>query len=185
MRQDRKLVWIRQDLGDEATLEDFARKFLEIFGDKVVSVPQQKKTVLELYSKYAPSGSEKPWSKECDLPPSERVAFQRVWKSEAPDICKECGTSLNCILSHSERKHNDRHYCSEKCRLAGVIETCFKCKRKLDEKNVPPCIFCKPTTRPLNTSKRSLELTAQLWYRGQEPRVNHEPAWKRRRRSSH
>ena len=63
MRQDQKLVWIRQDLGDEATLEDFARKFLEIFGDKVVSVPQQKKTVLELYSKYAPSGSEKPWSK--------------------------------------------------------------------------------------------------------------------------
>ena len=58
MRQDQKLVWIRQDLGDEATLEDFARKFLEIFGNKVVSAPQQKKTVLELYSKYAPSGSE-------------------------------------------------------------------------------------------------------------------------------
>ena len=32
---DEKLAWVRQELGNDAELPDFAAKFVELFGNKV------------------------------------------------------------------------------------------------------------------------------------------------------
>ena len=176
-----KVSFIEHDLGKDKDLFTFAEKFMDLFGSKMKGVVPQKSKCLQLFALYSEQGRN--WKKESDLPPQTLTSFQRIWDPNAPDRCRECGTSLNCKLSDSERKHNDQHYCSEKCRLAGIIEICWKCKRKIDDKSVAPCTFCKTTTGPTNNSKRSLELTTQMWYRGQELHQNHEPAWKSRRRS--
>ena len=71
-----KIAWIREDLGDDASLPDFSRKFLEIFGERVRETVPQKTACLKLYSVYA--RLKVAWVKESDLPPKELVAFERV-----------------------------------------------------------------------------------------------------------
>ena len=45
-----KLLWLRQELGSDASLEDFAVKFIELFGSKLRGKIPQKKAVLKLYA---------------------------------------------------------------------------------------------------------------------------------------
>ena len=52
MDDDIKLEWLAQELGDEANLTDFAKKFKELFGEKLKR-KMQKPRCLELYRQYA------------------------------------------------------------------------------------------------------------------------------------
>ena len=58
----KKVAWIREDLGDDASLPDFSRKFLELFGERVREPTPQKMACLKVYSVYTPR--EVAWQKE-------------------------------------------------------------------------------------------------------------------------
>ena len=99
-----KLEWITHELGEDAEFIPFARKFRELFGEKT---PRSK--CLDLYRKYAkietrkeqgpyPTVAEaqkKLYSMECQVPPEELEAFQKLWDEGAPRRCRE----NNCELS--------------------------------------------------------------------------------------
>jgi len=184
---EEKMIWIRQELGSDATLSQFCAKYIELFGARKVGEIQQKGACLKLYALYAPDSREAAWKKEGDLPPRDLVEFQRVWNPEAPNRCLECRKSIG-------NKSDRDTYCSDKCKRAGVVATCTRCtpERK--------CLYCTAAPswsalgkRKFDTSKldeairrseEQLKRTRQML--GHERRSadpDHEPAWKRRRRS--
>ena len=200
-----KLVSLRQELGRDAELGDFARKFLELFGESVHTPCQQKALVLKIFAEYTPEDSPaRGWKKESDVPPANLVEFQRVWNPDAPARCHECGKALagKCPIP--------RTHCSEACRLAGMRTACARCKRALDDPVHPCCPVCKLGSTPLparptlparkrnpgepdtpgeRLDRRPAERRAMLgmaqrvWFSDQQKDPNWEPAWKRRRRS--
>ena len=197
---DEKLRWLHQELGQGATLEDFARKFLELFGGKVHTTSQQKALVLKLFGAYAQQSPACGWKKESDLPPPDLVEFQRVWDPDAPARCLECGKALP-----GERSSRSTH-CSDACRLAGVRTVCAYCKRALQDSVHPYCTVCKrgsPPPQPparkrnpggpgtigerldkhLAEQRAMLAMAQRVWFTDQQKDPAHEPAWKSRRRS--
>ena len=109
MEDSVKLEWLTLELGGEAELVAFARKFREFFGEKI-GADSQKAACLTLYRKYAniakredlgrhqyetvAEAQEKLYSMECQVPPEELEDFQRVWKENAPRRCLECNKEL-------------------------------------------------------------------------------------------
>ena len=191
---DEKLAWLCQELGQDASLEDFARKFLELFEEKVHTPSQQRSLVLKLFGAYVPQGSPaRKWKKESDVPPADRAQFLRVWNPDAPARCHECGKALagNHPILHS--------YCSEACRHAGTRTTCARCEKVLEDPVHPYCTVCKlgspaPPARKrpapvakldksLAEQRAMLDMAQRVWFTDQRKDPNHEPAWKRRRRS--
>ena len=89
-----KLEWLVHELGGDAGLAAFARKYHELFGEKI-GLDSQKAKCLKLYRQYAniverkdlkrgafPTVAEarkKLYSMECQVPPGELEEFQRVW----------------------------------------------------------------------------------------------------------
>jgi hypothetical protein len=176
-----KVLWMRQDLGDEAALPEFSAKYVDLFGSKRVGVMPQKTACLKLYAMYAPGSAAAAWKKEADLPPSDLAEFQRVWDRSAPLRCKECSKRL------PEGASAVRRFCDEKCREAGVLVVCKQCTPE------QKCSFCrlKPAPRgerildqALSENQSSLKRWREVT--GRTTRVadpEHEPAWKKRRRS--
>ena len=175
------MIWIRQELGIDATLPEFCAKYLDLFSDRKVGAIQQKGACLKLYAQYRPGSEEASWEKEGDLPPRAMEEFQRVWKPDAPSRCRECRKKLEGKASTQDR------YCSSKCRDAGFV---VKCTRgTLAEK----CKFCTLPAAPSGSSKldqalRESEQDLKRWREciGHATRVadpDHEPAWKKLRRS--
>jgi len=75
-----KLLWVRQELGGDASLRSVARKFIELFGSKIRGKAPQKRAILQLYAEYmnvAPI-------KEADLEPRERSLFLQLWEESSP-----------------------------------------------------------------------------------------------------
>jgi hypothetical protein len=176
-----KVLWLRQDLGNEATLPEFSAKYVDLFGSKMLGVIPQKTACLKLYAMYAPGSAAAAWKKEADLPPSDLVEFQRVWDRSAPLRCEECSKPLPKGASVVGR------FCGEKCRDASVLIACKQCTPE------QKCSFCrlKPAPRGERILDRALsesQSTLKRWREvtGRTTRVadpEHEPAWKRRRRS--
>ena len=171
-----KLAWLRQELGGGAELVDFARKYLELFAAKVLTEAVQKLSVLRLYQVYAGAT----YKRECDLPPALLSDFQWVWHPDAPSRCRECGKALTgpCPIEHL--------YCNDACRLAAAALTCRGCSKVLSD--LPHCPDCKLGSvlnwrEPRGDFERMHLKARRLWLcnHGQDP--EHEPAWKRRRRS--
>ena len=80
---EEKLARMRQEVGDEADLQTFAGKWLDMFGDKVHGATSHKAACIRLYGQYAPEGAEaRAWKKECDIAPQERQAFQRFMERQ-------------------------------------------------------------------------------------------------------
>jgi hypothetical protein len=176
-----KLAWMRQELCEDVELCDFAEKFMELFGDKLRGGVPQRAACLKLFRQHAPD-STRDWKtegdrqpKESDLPPADREAFLRVWDPSAK-CCRDCGT-------RHERRGG---YCSDTCAAAGVIVACRECKATLDPATlVPttparPCAFCGP-----KGGKRGhgLLVAQRTWFCSSRPDPEHEPAWKKARRS--
>ena len=174
-----KLEWIKQELQCDVPLEDFAAKFVELFGGKLSGTVPQKNSCLKLYGLYAEEG--RCWEKECDLPPKVQVKFRRVWKASASDRCAECGEALD----------KPGEYCARKgCAHAGMTNIC-RCGQVLDNAH-PYCGACKRGASPLRgvLSERAQEqqgqmsLLQRLCFGGAMTKdPEHEPAWKRRKRS--
>jgi len=178
---EEKVLWIRQELGSNATLPELCAKFIELFGDKLRGPVPQKALCLKLYAMYAPDSREAAWKKEGDLPPRDMVEFQRVWDAEAPNRCLECRKPLEGTAA----SFRDSSYCSDKCKCAGVVATCTRCTPE------QKCRYCqlapsgkRKYTSKLDQGEKQLDRMRQVL--GHERRSvdpDHEPAWKRRRRS--
>ena len=171
-----KLAWLRQELGGEAELIHFARKYMELFNTKVHTESVQKASVLRLYRVYA--GTE--YKRECDLPPALLSDFQQVWHPDAPSRCRECGKAL------TGNYPIERLYCNDACHRAGVGLTCRGCSRVLS--GSPHCPACErggvmSWREPREESERMLLKARRLWLCETNRDPEHEPAWKRRRRS--
>jgi hypothetical protein len=182
---EEKVVWIRQEIGNDAELAAFSVKFLELFGDRLRGAVPQKSACLKLFGVYSDAAPD--WRKECDLPPNVLQDFQRVWEPAAPERCLECNKRAAPGTKHPLRRLG-RAYCSLKCSDAGTIVGCKRCtpERK--------CGFCSLKPAPLGESRldqvlRENELQlkrARHKMTGDatlELDPNHDPAWKRRRRS--
>jgi hypothetical protein len=186
---DEKLAWIRQELGNNADLPDFARCY-EPFADAKKGAAQQKAACLKLFGEH--SGST--WRKECDLPPEELTGFQRAWEPDAPERCCECGKATLPPGRFSLRR-SGRPFCSEACACAGKRLTCRGCGGAVDAEH-PRCSSCAWGLAPAPARAKRSALDAMLEdselalakflrvTRAVECRdYVHEPAWKRRRRA--
>ena len=99
MKESVKLEWLGLELGEGASLVDFARKFRELFGERI----GEKAACLKLYRQYAniaerslrgpystvAEAQKKLYSMECQIPPEELEEFQRNWDLDAPRRCYE------------------------------------------------------------------------------------------------
>ena len=180
-----KVAWIRRELGDDAELDDFAIKFLELFDNKINGAKSQKSTCLELFCKYTPAGSARVWTavnedkpNEKDIPPEDLERFLRVWDERSgrakTKCCHECS-----------KKHKlQGNYCSVICRDAGLTFSCRRCDTILDSgiPRGPGCDLCKKGP-PTPGSCAALEFSWKLWMTNSRKDPAHEPAWKKRRLS--
>ncbi len=174
-----KVPWIRQELGDGVELAAFCIKFIELFGNKLHGNVPQKGACLKLYAMYNPDSPGATWKQEGDIPPLDRVDFQRVWDPDAPCLCLEHGKPLKGRPSIHDM------YCNSKCRDAGRIVRCTQCTA--DKR----CGFCSMDETPLGDSKldkviqkNRLQMKRMRSVLGHETRVvdpSHVPAWKKRR----
>ena len=185
-----KLLWLRQELGKEVDLCDFAQKFLELFSESCRDKAAQKTAILQLYSRYKP---ECQWRKDSDIPPGLREEFQRIWNPEAPKRCKECAAALtgNCPIT--------RDYCNEACAKARLIAVCSKCKQPPEVHNGWRwCPTCQRGGRPPNMDKHpkkkarvehqvgpylDIRQAQNYLFFNERPDPKHSPAWKRKLRS--
>ena len=202
---DEKLPWIKQEVGEGVDLPTFAQAFLDLFGGKLRGAVQQKTKVLQLYARYAPESPEAAWKKESDLPPEDLECFQRVWNPDAPSRCWECGKALVGPMPFG------RHYCNEACRAADKTHACSKCKSAANVVNTEGyyrCTACdkhpglgkrgkRKTTETthaglaavaafderLDRQREMSKMASRIWGMDCAPNPNHEPAWKRPRRS--
>ena len=184
-----KLAWIQSEIGRDEDLTWFAAKFLDLFGSKLRGDVPQKAACLKLFAAYAGGGA----MKESDLAPTDLMAFERVWKPDAPDRCLECSTVLDAR----------GEYCSNKCRNAGLTVVCTRCQGKAESVSirmpteqgadeVEKHLICTACDRPLvigtdeiakwtRNSRRSIAMLGGDFKRTFDDA--HEPAWKQRRRS--
>ena len=126
---EEKLAWIRQELGEGAELEDFAKKWHALFGDKIRGEVPQKAACIKLYGMYAPPEEGRAWRNESDLPPETLEPFQRVWNVDAPERCREC--SKPSEVAHPVRRLGTP-YCSPECAHAGLAVVCKECGAKVN-----------------------------------------------------
>jgi len=188
-----KLAWIQIEIGRDEDLTGFAAKFLDLFGNKLRGDVPQKAACLKLFAAYASGGA----TKESDLAPTDLMAFERVWKPDAPDRCLECSTVLDAPEEGTQSSVLGR-YCSDKCRNAGVTVVCTRCQGKAESVSirmpteVEKHLICTACDRPLvigtdeiakwiRNSRRSIAMLGGYFQRTFDDA--HEPAWKRRRRS--
>ena len=190
-----KLAWLRQELGGNADLLDFARKYLELFRSKVSMEAVQKASVLRLYRQYAGGG----WAKESDLPPAILTEFQQIWNPDAPERCRECAKAL-------VGAHPITHlFCSKGCERAGKVIACARCgsaEHLTESEWGYHCAACSVRAAPrardpkrprskepgdicarLDDQVRQLAMVSRLWDVSFTADPDHEPAWKRRRRA--
>ena len=181
--EEEKVAWLRQELGDFASLRDFAMKFLELLGNKIKGATSQKSACLKLLGQYVPAGSPmRNWKKECDMPPCDLEVFQRVWGPKAPRRCRECAKALTVPGDH---------YCGPKCETASrAIVGCSTCGATLDSYH-PYCSACKIGVPRItrgggyDDQAQMLSKVQRMWVGRYDIRDDpaREPEWKRRRRS--
>jgi hypothetical protein len=182
-----KIAWLRQELGEDTDLTDFARRWLELFGDKT-SAASQKITCLKLFGVY--SGS--PWCKEADLPPAELTEFQRIWDPSAPERCCECNKPAP-PPGRSPLRRLGRPFCSDACACAGERLACRRCSGAVDAVH-PRCATCSWGLEPGHSKGHALddflernELALNKLLRAtravERTDESREQAWKKRRRA--
>ena len=123
MAKSVQLELLTFELGKDADLVSFARKFQEIFGERI-NEGSQKSNCLKLYRQYAniakkdERGSYRTvaeaqtmsYSMECQVPPEELEKFQKLWGEGAPRRCHEnnCEMPAGAPLGqHLCAKHAD------------------------------------------------------------------------------
>ena len=177
---DERLAWVTQELHasgrDQVDLEEFAQKFVSIFGRASRGEAYQKKMCLETFAMYqsTPAG----WKAERDLPPSELECFQRVWDPQAPSRCLECSTKL---------EPGRVGYCCADCKPKPILGACGWCGcvemapgRGSGWEFCAQCNEVRKATIPL---RQSLDSLMQIQWGLTVEDETRAPAWKLRRRS--
>ena len=77
---EEKLAWIHQELEEDADIETFCIKFLDIFADNYTTAKAQKKTALELWCMHK---GRKVITASTELPVDELEWFELTWDAEA------------------------------------------------------------------------------------------------------
>ena len=190
---DEKVVWIRQELGSGATLPEFSRKYIELFGERKVGAAQQKAACLKLYALYRPDAEAAAWKIESDIPPPGWRHFSAVW-GDTRDICDEGGKVSEPGEEHPLRARGN-HFCSQACKTAGVVSQCKRCTPQ------QTCSLCRTVAASARKRRVETAFTEQidaflvenekelkhmreaLGHTASSLDPAHEPAWKRRRRS--
>ena len=170
-----------------------------LFGENLRGAMSQKAACLKLYGQYAPQGAEaRAWKKESELPPDTLEQFLRIWDKTAPERCRECRKALAPGRLHLVRRFGTA-FCSARCAEArGTMFSCRECNEPVSAER-PHCTRCKsglpgpaPARRGHQRSRlddivEENETNMVQWLKRvrceQRPDANHEPAWKRRRRS--
>ena len=183
-----KLLWLRQEIGECASLPDFASTYLGLFGDQVHTPPKQKENVLQLFGLYSPVDSPAcSWRKCSDLPDDLLGDFLRVWDPNAdpPRRCRACPKVLadNVALTC--------HYCSDVCRDAGTLVTCRLCEREKGAARPGECICYttapikpsgnNPIAEAINHNVEQMQKAKRNWYEVRVPNPDYVPPRKRRR----
>ena len=138
---EEKLAWMRQEVGDEADLQTFAGKWLDMFGDRAHGAASQKAACIRLFGQHAPEGAEaRAWKKECDISPQERQAFQRLW-GDNRELCHECGRATLPGQKHLVRRLGCA-FCSTQCATAGTLLSCRECHQPVSAEQLH-CATCK------------------------------------------
>lgn len=109
-----QLEWLLFELGPDAPLDEFAKKFVELFSERVGKA-SQKDTCLRLYRQYAgietrtdlqqgpydrdaevslKMAQKKVYSMTCQVPPEEYEAFAKVFDDTVERRCHEYGCKL-------------------------------------------------------------------------------------------
>lgn len=102
MRNDLKVEWLRDEIGNNnASLSEFAATYLRLFGDTNLK-QSLRNGCLKLYRDYNEAFTAR---RECELPPAELEAFQRVFDSAAPSRCRCC----------SRRVPKGSDFCNQAC----------------------------------------------------------------------
>ena len=150
-RPAEKLEWIVSELGEGADLLDFARKYRELFGEKT-----QKANCLDLYRQYAniakteecgpyptlADARKLSYSMECQVPPEELEAFQKLWDKDAPRRCHENSCELPADAPLGQ------HFCAEHANAGKTITCAYVVEREVvdmgsralhDVFNASPC----------------------------------------------
>ena len=208
-----KLAWIRQEIGEKADLEDFARKWMDLFAGKLHGVVPQKAACIKLYAEYRPPTVGRPWRCESDLPPDVLAPFERIWNPEAPDRCYECGKPVGA--QHVRRL--GMPFCSQRCATVDAVVVCKQCGTRVNpewtgcssckwglwEHSAPPPPLKWPEEQIADMTEEQLLRRVRamnfwwwwdrdvkrccLWmmilYCKISKQSDHVPAWKRRRRS--
>ena len=122
-----KLAMLRQELGEDASLSDFAQAFVDLFKEQTKKAASQKSVCLELYNEYAGTS----YKNASALEPAEHEAFEKVWD---PDVrlCWGCAKALPVDAPSAQR------YCDDACEHAGLRTSCRNCppeKQKVSNRN--------------------------------------------------
>lgn len=116
MTKEHKVEWIRDELGGDASLEEFARVYCRLFADKGCA-EKRRTTCLGLYCVFNPTFKAK---KECKLSPIQLQAFQRVFDPAALSRCRWCSKQIPLELG--------KIYCNLTCaEAANPPQQCRTC----------------------------------------------------------
>ena len=120
---------------------------------------RRKGAVLQLYAEYAPELSEaRAWREERDLPPSVLAQFQKAWGAP-PEVVLRNG-SLVCKV------------CGRGAESAGKMA-----------RGAPKGLEETELGKSIKRNAESLQMASNIWGFSAERDPDHQPAWKRRRRS--
>ena len=144
-----KLAWIRQEIGNDADLEEFSEKWRELFSGKFSCESSQRAACLKLYGAYIPPQEAQSYKTESSLPPDELQRFQRVFNPGAPERCWECGRASAPGRGHPIR-YGKKISCSKECELRNNQIVCRNCKNPACEwyDPAPECHGRKPQREP-------------------------------------
>ncbi len=116
MRKEQKVEFIGDELCPDATLQEFAAVYIELFAEKIC-VKWQRQFCLELYGLFNPAFKPK---KECELSPVELQRFQKVFDPNAPPRCHWCNAQIPLKMGQV--------YCNQACaEAANPPSKCQKC----------------------------------------------------------
>jgi hypothetical protein len=114
MRNELKVEFIRDELGDGESLEEFAVVYADLFAEKICN-EKKRAACLKLYGIYNPAFKVK---KECELPPAQLHSFQKIFDLQAKPRCGWCNTTME----------QQQEYCSQACaEAANPPQKCQKC----------------------------------------------------------
>ena len=151
------LALLRQMLGDGAALPVFAAAVRELLTERQAAMPQRE-AVLELYAQYVPERAEA-WKLESDLPPRALEAFQAAYPVAPGTVVVRDG-----------------------CRV------CSKCGRGAETADIvarglPSGLEETELGKSIKRNAGLLQVASNIWGFSTRSEPDHEPAWKKRRRS--